>query len=551
MSEPQRGDAIGRPGDARSGGRSASAQDMHELDVIDWRRPFRRLRHAAAQHWRLVLISGVVSVALMLVYMRSFPPIYSSGVVVRAEANEDVVRSAYYANWNVFRKGDVNSELELVTSGRVVQSVVSELGLGFDDVHHGLLTHAAYLWTESWLGRRYQDLKAWLFPPDPSAYRPTPEEIDAARTVDAFRKSISVQTVPGTLFASINVKAPSFRAAEFANKVADAYLAERTRIFRSEAEAASQALAVEVARAAAELEAVDRRRLEFDTRNKIVLDFEKDKLVVANWATMSASIHDIQSSIDSLEASRRVIEQQLALEPEEVISSKRLADSSVKGLLQSRAFELDATLQQVRERYRPDSPEVTQLEKLLSETRATLQRDPGAVEVGQDRTLNPVHSDLRQRLNLVMAQLASARASLASKQAPLAELESRIYNVPVLVKEITDLNRTREGLELRYKLLRERAMMADVSRSTVATTAPSVRIIDYARPSAKPVWPVNIIVLPSALLAGLIAGLGIALTLELVTARVNRDRIATRRDMPVYAVICLPVRPADRLRVPA
>lgn len=543
MPETLRDGGLGRAGDARP----TRAADVNELDTIDWRRPFRRLRHAVAQHWALVLISGVVSVALMLVYMRAFPPIYSSGVMVRAEADQDVVRSAYYANWNVFRKGDVESELELVTSGRVVQGVVSELGLRFDDVHHGLLTHAAYLWTESWLGQRYRDFKQWLFPPDPSAYQPTPQEIDAARTVDAFKKSISINIVPGTLFASIDVKAPTFRAAEFANKLADAFLAERNRLFRSEADAAYQALQVEVARAAAELEAVDRRRLEFDTRNQIVLDFEKDKLVVANWATLSASIHDIQSSIDSLEASRQVIEQQLAREPEEVVSSKRLADSSVKGLLQAREFELDATLQQVRERYRPGSPEVTQLEKLLAETRATLKRDPGAVEIGQDRTLNPAHTDLRQRLNLVVAQLASARASLASKKAPLAELEQRIYKVPALVKEITELSRAREGLELRYKLLRERAMMAEVSRSTVDTTAPSVRIIDYARPPSKPDWPVNIIVLPGALLAGLIAGLGIALTLELVTGRVNRDRIATRRDMPVYAVIRLPNQPSGWL----
>ena len=461
------------------------------------------------------------------------------------------MRSTYYANWNVFRKTDLPSEPEFVTTGRVVEGVVRKLGLRFDDVHHGLWTHAAYLWTESWLGRRYRAFKTWLFPPAPGSYQPTDDEIDAARTVDAFAKSVSVEVVQGTTFASIEVKAPTFRAAEYVNLLADTYLAERNRQFRGEADAAFEALQSEVARARTELAELEDRRLAFDTANKIVLDFEKDKLVVSNWATLQASIYDIRSSIESLEANRAVIERQLAREPAEIVASKSIADSRVKGLLQTREFELSEALRQLKDRYRPDSPEVLQLQQQLADTRASLARESAAVEVAQDRTVNPVYNDLRQRLNLVHGQLASARASLAEKQAPLAELEKRMYSVPVLIKQIGAINRDREGLELRYKLLRERAMMADVSRATVSVTSPSVRIIDYARPSANPAWPKNIVVVPAALGMGLFIGLALALLLELLNTRVNRDRLASRRDMPIYATVRLPSGvPAGLRRMP-
>lgn len=513
---------------------------QEDLERIDWRLPFRRMRHALAQHYGLIIVSCVVSLLLLVLYRQLFPPIYVARVVIQAEANDDPVRSTYYANWNVFRKTDLPSEPEFVTTGRVVEGVVRQLGLRFDDVHHGLWTHAAYLWTESWLGRRYRAFKKWLFPPPPGAYQPTDEEIDAARTVDAFAKSVSVEVVRGTTFASIEVKAPTFRAAEYVNLLADTYLAERNRQFRGEADAAFEALQSEVARARAELTELEDRRLAFDKANKIVLDFEKDKLVVSNWATLQASIYDIRSSIESLEATRAVIERQLAREPAEIVASKSIADSRVKGLLQTREFELSEALRQLKDRYRPDSPEVRQLQQQLDDTRATLSREAAAVEIAHDRTVNPVYNDLRQRLNLVQGQLASARASLAEKQAPLAELEKRMYSVPVLIKQIGAINRDREGLELRYKLLRERAMMADVSRATVSLTTPSVRITDYARPSADPAWPKNIVVVPAALGMGLFIGLALALLLELLNTRVNRDRLASRRDMPIYAAVRLP-----------
>ena len=510
-----------------------------ELDVVDWRTPLRRVRRAISHHLLLIAVSGGFAVALLVVYEQVFPPIYTAEAVLQAELDQDVVRSAYYANWNVFRKGDVKSEPALLMSGRVMQGVVTGLDLKFDDVHHTFLTHVTYLWTDSWLGRKYRSVKQWLFPPDSAAYKPTEAEIEAARTASAFKDGVSVEVVPGTTFARLVVKAPTARAAEFANKVADVYMAERAKLFRNEADAAYRSLEGEVARAAAELAAVDQHRLDFDTANKVVLDFEKDKLVVSSWAALRSSIIEVRASIASLEASRVVIERQLAAEPAEIINAKKLEGSRAKALLQSREVELNAALVQTRERFVADSPEVAQLERFLAETRTSLKQESSFVEVGQDRILSPIHTEMRQRLNGILAQLASAKATLAEKQAPLAELEARLYSIPGLVKKITELNRNREGLELRHKLLRERAMMADVSRATVITAGPSVQVVDYAHPPMKPAWPRNIILVPSALGIGLLAGALTAVLLELFSPRVNRDRLAGRRDMPIYALIAL------------
>jgi len=518
-----------------------------ELDSFDWRGSLRRARHAIVRHALLILASCVVSLVLLALYVKIFPPIYKAEAILLGEHNEDVIRGAYYAHWNVFRKGDLKAEPELITSGLVARKVAAALDLKFDDVHHTFLTHVAYLWTESWVGKSYRSFKVWLFPPDPSAYKATPEEIDRARTIDAFKDGVSVEGVPGTAIGRVIVRAPSYRAAEFTNKVVEVYLAERSSMFLNEAETAYRSLEVEVARAAADLAAIDQQKFEFDSRNKVVLDFEKDKLLVANWVTLQSSISEVKANISGLEASLEAVEQQLKNEPLEIINARTLQDSKVKGMLQAREFELSASLQQTRDRFVPSSPEVAQLERFVAETRSTLQQEPDKEEIGQHRILNPVHSELRQRRNNLLTQLASAKATLAAKHGPLVELEKRMDRVPDLVKTVAEQARIRDGLEIRYKLLRDRAMQADVSRATVGSAPPSVRVIDYASPPMKAIWPRNIILVPSALALGLFVGIGLALLAEVFSSRVNRDRLASRPDIPVYAVIDLRPESPSRL----
>jgi uncharacterized protein involved in exopolysaccharide biosynthesis len=513
-----------------------------ELDPIDWRTSARRARNAIARHVPLIAMSVVFAFGLMIAYVRIFPPIFRAEVVIQAEPDSDVNRNQYYSLWNLFRRADVKSEPELITSGRVAKQVVEELHLKFNDVHHTMLTHIAYLWTESFVGRNWRAFKRWLFPPEPGSFDPTPEEIEFARTIDAFRDGVSFQGISGTSVGRVVVSAPSYRAGQIANKLVDVYLAERTRIFQGEAESAYRSLLAEVERAGADLATIDQQKLEFDTKNKVVLDFEKDKLLVADWVKLQSSVAEVQGSLAGLEASLAIVERQLQTEPEEIVQAKTLQDSKVKNMLLAREFELKNTLQQMRERYRPDAPDVQELERQLAEVRVYLAKEPDKVSVAEERVRNPAYSELRQRQQSLMSQIASARAVLEAKRRPLAAFEQRVGSFPMIVKTITEQSRVREGLEARYKLLRDRAMMADVSRAAVASAPASVRVIDYATPPMRANWPKMIVLVPSTLALGLFLGFGMALLAELFSTVVNRDRLSSRPEYPVYAVINL--RPA-------
>src|SRR5260221_6450045 len=86
-----------------------------ELDPIDWRTSARRARNAVARHVPLILLSCVFTFALLIAYVKIFPPIYKAEVVLQAEPDTDVNRNQYYSFWNLFRKQDMKSEPELMT----------------------------------------------------------------------------------------------------------------------------------------------------------------------------------------------------------------------------------------------------------------------------------------------------------------------------------------------------------------------------------------------------------------------------------------------------
>ena len=523
-------------------GMKEAIQYQPDLDPIDWRTSSRRARNAIVRHVPLILTSVVVCFVLLLAYVRIFPPVFTATALLEAESDSDTGRVQYYAHWDMFRKVDMKSEPELLTSGRVAKQVVEDLHLKFNDVYHTMFTQIGYLWTESWVGRNYRKFKEWLFPPDPSMYKPTPEEIEFARTVNSFRDGIRVEQVAGTSVAKVTVMAPSYRVAQIANRTVDIFLEERRRRSYSEADKAYQSLSAEVSRASEDLAAADEKKADFEKKNQVVLDFEKDKLLLTDWAKLKSSVNEVNGTIAGLEASLAVVERELGTEPAEIVQATRLQDSQTKGLLQKREFELNSALQQMREHYLAGSPDIQQLERLLAEVRASLAREPDKVTVAREVIMNPARTELRTREQLLKSQLASAYATLASKRKPLDELQGRMDRYPQLVKSLTAMARVRDGLESRYKLLRERLMVADVSRATASSAPSSIRVIDYASPPTSQSWPKMIILAPSALALGLFLGFGMALLAEIFSTRVNRDRLSTRPEYPVYAVIdMLPV----------
>lgn len=221
-----------------------------EADTFEVRAAVNRVLDAVRKHRLLILLTCVFCVALVWAYAKLFPPVFRAEVLVRAEADDDKAREMFYSQWNTFRKLELSSERELMTSSPVVRQVVTQLHLGYDDVHHTHLKQITYLWSKSAIGNAYRAVKKWLFPPTPAPFEPTPEEVEFSKTVKGFQDGAALEPVPDSHVGYLVVQGPNDRVAEYANTLIDEYMKYRRQMYVDEAETAYKTLSEEVERAA-------------------------------------------------------------------------------------------------------------------------------------------------------------------------------------------------------------------------------------------------------------------------------------------------------------
>jgi uncharacterized protein involved in exopolysaccharide biosynthesis len=521
-----------------------------DADSFDLRGSIQRVVDACVTYRLAVGATVLATLGLVQVYMMLWPRVYEADVLVVADSPEDLMRSNFYEVWNVFRREELQVEAELMTSRTVLVRVVTELGLRYEDVYHPFMSHAAYLWQESWVGSRYRRLKRFLFPKPAGPYDPTPEQIELARTVMDFQDGVRLDAEGEAPVGRLKVRGPSPRVAEIANKLMAVYLEERGKRFVDEAKRSYDALSGEVAKAAAELLETDMTRRKFYEDNGLVLDFEKDKQEVAFTAELDAKVRDAQAEIDGLRRKQSEMRAKLASEAPEVVGVYVTELNILRERMIGARFDLQNQLAAIAQRYRADSPEVLDLVARIRQLDEQIAQQPEKIESSTTRTLNTVREQLRQRELEADGELERLQVALAARKKILGGYNQRVSLLPAKLMRALELGRELRLKEQRYNVLSERQAMARVSMATVGSAPASMRVADPAAPPSDPIWPRTRLFQLGGLVVGLLAGVGLAVTLDVVQGRVTRTRLLqTHRGLPIYGTLELAGRPVPALLV--
>lgn len=520
-------------------GVTLDAHQATDLDDFDVRGALRQLFASIAAHKVLILLCGLAAAGLMQAYFKLFPPVYEAKVMVLAESDKDVVREEYYKLWSTFRKNDLDSDIELSTAFPVVRRVVDKLGLKYDDVYHPPLAHAMYLWEQSWIGNQYRRIKEWFFPKEPDPYALSPEMELLARTVRDFREGASLAPVPGSHVGNMIVRGPSPRVATYANTLIDEFIADRRRQFAEEAQGAYDALSRETDRAYADLTKAQEAVAAFESRNALMLGFQKEEVLMGQWVELGLGIANLEARLASQERALDVVTSNLSKEPEELDASSMKQASEVKEEMRAHLFKLKNNLRQARTRMTAEAPEVRELEALIAQTEASINEEPEQRDYATTRSLNQNHLLLRQSKQGLEKSLAGLRAEIASRRETYTEIGKKLEVLPKLKFENAMLQQDLNAAGTRHKLLRERLMMARVSLDTVDSVPSTFKIISYALPPGKPVWPKKKLFMLVAIVVGLLGGVAIGLFVDMVSNIATRDRLAVRQDLPVFGTIQL------------
>ncbi len=511
-------------------------------DAFDVRASLRRIANACLAHKLLIALTWAFTVGLVVAYLVLWPPIYQAKVMLMSEQEEDRSRDQFYDLWGVFRKDDVASEAAIATAAPVLERVVTSLGLTYDDVHHPFLRYAGYLWSESWVGKRYRKVKEYFFPPQKTQFDPTPEQIELARTIDDFGTGVELQPIADTNVGNLFVRGPSPRVAQIANALVDAYLDERKSRHLREATRAYEALDAEVEKAQQEVQAIEDRQEEYYDENSLLLEFEKDKVEITRWLQLEAAIVEEESTTVGMEKSLAEVERQLAAEEREVVGNRVLAQNQLREAMKSHKFTLDAGLQAALLQYQPDSREVADLRESIEGVEQMIAGELEKIEQSSTLLLSGTYEALRQQQQALWSGLAGACAKLEVKQQASRELKAQIDRIPEKMRTAHDLGREQSILQKKYMILLEKKTMTEIFLTSADTAPQSMHVVAYAQPPARPIWPKKKLLLALAGLLGLGAGIGLAVLMDALHGRVTSDRLShVEAGVPIYATLALGV----------
>jgi len=514
-----------------------STNGYRDPDTFDVKTTLVGISEAARHHKGVVLGTCVMMLGLATLYVYAWPPIYVAHSKLMAEG-ADYSRDAFYGGWDVFRKDDPKTEIELMTSEPVLKEVIETDHLTFDDVYHPCLSQLTYFWQKSLPGRMYHAVKVRLFPEAPSGL--TPQEIELVKTMVDLRASASVEPLGETNIGNLTLKGPSRRVAQIANTLVDVYLKQRTARHFEEAQRSHDALKNELALAGKELESIETRRKEFAEKNGLSFDFQKENLELTKLTELETNIANAQAKIAELQASLHEVEEQLATEPLMQTTSVITQLNSVREAEKTKRLDLQTALIQARDHYREDSPEVQEIERDLAKLDAMLVAEPARVEAATTQGVNLLHQDSISKRDALRTELAGTRSGLEAMRATAAVLRARIAAVPALQTTLRDLDRELASSADRYHAIEEKEAQATASLVTTKTAMPSLRVVEYASPPAEVWWPKTKMLYAISLLIGLILGLFAAMIRSSFDGLVRREHVAQgRRAMPLYGTIAV------------
>lgn len=523
-------------------------RESHDPDSFNIRRPITRAKAAALRHKWLILLTTLSMVGLVSLYVWLWPAIYQAKVLVYAESDKDPHRVDFYNGWNVFRMEDTKSQPLLIKAGPVVEAVVDEMKLGYDDVYHSFLAHAAELWRTSWLGRQYRFVKEKIFPPKKSEYEYTPEEKARAKAIAGLRSGISVLPVKDSQIGEITVRGPSPRVADMANKLIDTYLAKRQERLEFEARRAYESLKSQFEATEAELRESEKRLQEWTREHRVYFDFAKEQEEVKELVKLRSNITVTKARIAGLEKSRDVVLRQLAEEPPEYVRSRNFVANPLRRRMETLRLDRESALITLHQYYARDAREVRDVEAAVAELSKWIEASPEKVEDAYTREKNAIYEEMRSRLSSVELELAGARAQLEVEERAYQEMRRRLDSLPDLRKEMYDLVRTNSTLEDRYMKLRDKYLAASVSYATLDSAAPMIRVVEYASRPTDPVWPKTKLLVLLAIFLGLGLGVTAAVLLDLYSNRVRVESLEEdMAQVPFLARVDIGANGGDRL----
>lgn len=375
----------------------------------------------------------------------------------------------------------------------------------------------------------------------------SPKEMEGA--VLSLAKRIKVQSEQDNLFeitaassdGSLSDAENAKLAQEIVQKMIDIFREENLAGGRGEMTETLDFMNQQLVARQKELEAAEQKRLAFEAQNPLLA--QGGQSVLQRLEASRAELRGIDADLAAAQSALAAINGQLAGTPQTIAGAAVAPVGGARGAYAQAQADLSA----MRARGLTDShPDVIAAKNQVASLRAAAQAEGGgAAAPGMP---NPAYSSLQSIKAERQANVQALSARRASVQAEISTITGQQISNPEVAAEQQRINRDYDVLKEQYdKLLTDREALRLRGQVETERSAVKFSVIDPPTTPRSPTAPNRPMLLLGVLLAGLVAGTGVAFGMgQLRSTFTTTAKLERALGLPVLGAISETITDAGR-----
>jgi len=470
---------------------------------------------------RLVLSSSLVIFALATLLVLLRPAQYESEmkILVKRERVDPLVTpeaSSQQSSWPGVTEEELNSEVELLKSGDLLEQVVVEAGLSRS--------------SEPGLGGRIRRLLG-------GREEPKEKEREIAAAVQRFTRKLEIQPLrkSNIIRVSYGSSTPDASAAVL-KTLATRYLEKHLAVHRPsgafdffERETERYGGQLTLAQARLTQQNKDAGVVSVQTEREVALRLLGD--LEANELTSRAQIAETAERI-------RVLEAELASTPARSTTEVRSGSAHLIEQLSVALSDHELKRIQLLQTFQPDYPPVRELDAQIAKVKAAIAAAEQSPLVEQTTDRNPTHEYLVTELAKSRAELAALRARAAAMSRSLSTYQTKARRLEEIGVAQQNLVRTATQAEQNYMAYSRKREEARIANALDDQRILNVAIAEEATVPFEPSGPPRSLLLLVAAVAAALVGVVLAFVVDYLDPSFRTpDEVEYILGIPVIAAI--------------
>ena len=232
--------------------------------------------------------------------------------------------------------------------------------------------------------------------------------------------------------------------------------------------------------------------------------------------TLRQSLRQAEIDRSTLEEQIHGLEEQLALEESTYAAHESVLTSGPLEAIQKQLVDIELELASKRVEYKPEHLEIVTLEKRRDQARHNLEQELARLVASKSKPVGSLYENLRAQLtNLLVERVATSARAQALEQAT-QRVAAEIAELPTIATELERFDR-RIGAQ-QMEILGFEEQRNQLTRQSLQLRSSAI-VLQRAEVSVTPIFPLPILNVCVAALAGLVVGLFYALLLDYIDTR--------------------------------